>query len=253
MGLKFCLKRIAKLSLTFLLWFSISLFLVCFWVWTIYAVLKQKKAWKFYADMKKLRYHSNGFLETPTINGLVNDYKISIFASEHSELDSRFDRRLTAIEVSLQTRLPAMAAVASGGMVPIIETLDMHQEFKPTEKGWDDSYVIRTNDREIVQAYLNDKRLQKMINLMKKEKAWLVLIFVGDYGLLRLDTPLPIDQPKEMDKLINELTEAAAVLELEKGEENKLIRKSKTPDQARQVLEIDEDLLTDDIGLELEE
>ncbi len=242
------------LTLSFFLWLFITLFLLCFWVWTIYAVSKQRQAWRVYAQKRKLRFHSNGLLQTPTLSGAISDYKVNIFASEHSELDARSNRRLTAIEVSLHTSLPISAAIASGGMVPIIEALDLHQEYRPPSKGWDDSYVLRSSNTDVMQAYMNEERIDHVLKLMKIDKTWIVLLYMEGQGLLRLDTPLPIDRPQELDKLIKKMIAVAKLLELQKGEKERLLRAHKTTsNKSSSVLEIDDGLLEDDIGLELDE
>ncbi len=219
----------------------------------MYILIKQKRAWKFYADKRKMRYHSTALFETPVIDGVVDGYSVSMFASEHSELDARSKRRLTAIEVNLQTALPFSVAAASGGMVHVVSLMDLRQEYKPNIKGWDDSYVLQTNNLKMAQEYLNEDRLLKISNLMKIDKAWIIFLFIEDEGILRLDTPLPIANPKKIDVLIKQLINVAKALELKKGEDKDIIRQSKRKDQAEAVLEIDEDILDDDIGLELED
>ncbi len=240
------------LSLSFAIWFLISSFLVGFWVWTSYILYKQKRAWKIFADTRKLRYYSNSFYDGPSMSGAIGEYKISIFTSEHSELDARSKRRLTAIEVNLSTGLTVTSAVASGGMVSVIEGVDMIQEYKPQVKGWDDAYIARTNDLEYMQAYLNDERLTKLIELMNVKKAWVVLVFFDATGLLRFDTPTAVDDPREMDGIIKQIISVARALEIKDGEEKDLQRKRVKKDLSKSKLQIDDDLLDDDIGLELE-
>ncbi len=254
--LRFCvyaLIRRGDLSIYLVLWLLVSGFLVGFWLWTIYVVLKQKKAWKFYAQKKKMRFHTASFLETPTISGSVDGYSVTMFASEHGELDARSQRRLTAIEVSLQTQLPFAIGLASGGMVNLVESLKLPQEFRPNVKGWEDSYALRTNDLSLASGYFTEDRLNKLASLMKTDRAWIIFLFIVDEGILRLDTPLPIDNPKAMDVLIKQMINVARALELEKGEAKDLIRQKSMKDKTGGVLEIDEDLLDDDIGFELED
>ncbi len=241
------------MSLSFAIWFFISSFLIGFWIWTSYILFKQKKAWKTFATKRKLRYYSNSFYDGPSMSGAIDGYKVSIFTSEHSELDARSKRRLTAIEVNLTTGLTVPCAVATGGMVPVIEGIDLIQEYKPPVKGWEDSYIARTNDLEYMQAYLNDDRLKALISLMDIKKAWVVLVFFEVTGLLRFDTPVAIDNPKEMDQLIKQIISVARILEMETGEEKTLQRKRLQKDSAKSKLQIDDDLLNDDIGIELED
>ena len=187
------------------------------------------------------------------MNGAIDGYKISIFTSEHSELDARSKRRLSAIEINLHSKLDVYGAVASGGMVPVVEAIELHQEFKPKTKKWDDSYVVRTRDTNYMKKYLNDERLDKILDLMAEEKVWVILLFLGDTGILRLDTPLPLDDPKRIDFLVKKLIDAARVLELKKGEDKDLLREISESNEKQKTLDIDDDLLGDDIGFELED
>ncbi len=241
------------MSISFILWFLISAFLLLFWLWTLYVLYNQKRAWKFYADKKKLRYSSNGFYEGSNISGVVDGYKISIFTSEHSELDARSGRRLSAIEINLHSILSVKGAMASGGMVALVEALNMSHEFKPAVKGWDDSYVAKADNIDYMREYLNEDRLGAVLKLMAMDSVWVVLLFSDDASLLRIDTPLPLDNPKKIDDIVKKMIKVARVLELKEGEDKDLLRKSAKPDEKQKVLDIDDDLLDDDIGLELED
>ncbi len=241
------------MSISFVVWLSISVFLLGFWFWTIYILIRQRRAWKFYAEKKKLRYDSNGFYEGISLNGAVDGYKIAIFTSEHSELDARSQRRLSAIEINLHSSLDTYGGIASGGMVKFVETLDMNKEFKPTLKGWDDSYIVRTSNIDYMRKYLSDDRVQKLIELMKEDKLWVVLIFADGQGLLRIDTPLAIDTPKKMDELVKKMIAVARILELKNGESSDLKRQITGSNEKQKTLNVDDDFLDDDIGLELED
>lgn len=217
-------------------------------------VYRQKKAWKLYAKKRSLRYTANRVLETPSLNGAIDGYKVSVFASEHSELDARSQRRLTAIEISMHSGLPLQGAVASGGMVTVIEGLDMHQEFRPEHPKWDNSFVIRTQSNAMMQSYLTQERLDKLTALMARDKVWVVFISVDEEtSLLRLDTPRALDDPKALDELVKALLEVAKTLELNKGEGKRLLKTSKASKEAGPRLDVDDDFLHDDIGFELEE
>ncbi len=241
------------MSLSFILWFSISAFLLGFWLWTIYILFRQQRAWKFYAQKRKLRYSSLGLYEGSTMSGAIDGYKITIFTSEHSELDARSRRRLSAIEINLHSSLSVYGAVASGGMVNVVEGLNLPQEFKPDNKKWDDTYIVRTRDSSYMKKYLNDERIDKILDLMSEDKIWFVLLFLGDVGLLRLDTPSALDDPKRIDYLVKKMIELAKLLELKSGEDKDLLREISDAGEKQKTLDIDDDLLDDDIGFELED
>lgn len=247
------------MTLSFFLWFIISSILLGFWFWTSYLVFRQKSAWKTFADKRDLRYYSQGFYKSPSMNGAIDGYNISFFNSEHSELDARSQRQLTAIEINLHSGLSVPSAIASGGMSVVVDTLDLHKEYKPynkdgNRKDWDNSYVIRTQNTSYMHEYMNDKRVDGIIDLMKLNKMWVIILFVEETGLLRVDTPLPLDNPHKVNEIVKKLIEVARTLELGEGEEKDIIRNMPKVDPKKQrTLDIDDDLLDDDIGLELED
>jgi len=239
------------LSIAFILWFSISLFLVGFWVWTSWILFQQKKAWKLYAQKRKLRYNANKFYDSPEVGGSIEGYKVKIFPSTHITADARGERHLTTIEVSLLTGVPVDAAIASGGMVKIVDELDLSQEFRPEIKGWDDSYIVRSRDNHVLRSYLIDERVKALIKLMELRNAWVILIFAGGDGLLRIDTPDPLQNPKSLDDMVKKMIEVARILELGEGEARTL--KSKRTDNKKAVLDVGDNTFDGATGLELED
>ena len=89
---------------------------------------------------------------------------------------------------------------------------------------------------------------------MAVDKGWVILLFVeDDTALLRLDTPLPLTHPKDIDRLVRTMIDVAQILELKDGEDGRLARATAKTSTKQKSLDIDEGLLSDDIGLELEE
>lgn len=242
------------MSLSIVLWLFISTFLLGFWLWASIILFKQRQAWRFYAEKKKLRYVSNGLYESPEISGAIGNYTVSAFSSEHSEFDARSQRRLTGIEIPLHAAFPMEAAIASGGMVPVVQGLDLPQEYKPDVSGWDDSYIIRAQDKDVVEAYLMaNGRLQKLLQLMTMKRVWVILIFMKGKGLLRIDTSDPLIHPKNLDNMIGKLIEAATVFELGVGEDAGLKTHRKKKESQKSKIKIKSDALDDHGGLQLED
>lgn len=241
-------------SIPFLVWAFLSSFLIGFLIWTSWILYLQKKAWRKYAAKKNMRYAGNKIYDSPEVSGAIGEYKVKLFASDHMARDARGSRKLTSIEVSLLSHLPVGAAVASGGMVQIVDELvSLNQEFRPDLSGWDDSYIVRTRDNKIVRAYLNDERLKALVELMKIKNAWVILIFSEDEGLLRIDTPDPLEKPGKLDALLDQLVEAARVFEIPSGEYKRLMHLKGREEQGNVVLDIDDSALEDKIGFELED
>ncbi len=210
------------MNIYILIWVALSLFLLGFWFWSNWVLYKQKQSWKLYARKRKLRYRSGRIFDSPELSGTYQDFEVLCFTAQHDAEDGRPGRSLTSIEVTLHSSLPVSAAIASGGMVQLVEELHFQAEFRPETPGWDNSYIVRSRDGAVMKAYLTDRRAQALVKLMKIKNAWIILFFTGGRGLLRIDTPDPLHDPKHLDDVIKKMVEAAKIMELEKGETNRL-------------------------------
>ncbi len=211
----------------FWIWIALSIFLIVFWFWSIVILYLQKQAWKAFAKRKNLRYRSRGVFESPEITGVLKDYNLFIFTTEHETDDGRMPRRLTSIEVSLKSCLPLSMAIASGGMVRLVEELNFKSEFRPDVHGWDNSYIARSNASIVPELYLTDVRLKSILNLMKIKNSWVILFFTPQQGLLRLDTPHPLHNIKSLEEILKKLVGAAEIFEVSTPEFKKVDYKAK--------------------------
>lgn len=236
----------------FLLWSFISTFLLGFWLWSSYVLYKQKTGWRAYAEKRKLRYEGGGFYESPKISGVMDGYSMVAFTGDHTEFDARLQRRLSGIEVSLHTCLPGQTVLATGGMVEIVSILSLPQEYKPEYKGWDDSYVIRSQDYGAAVAYFTPERMEALLSLTKIKNLWIVLVFLDGQGLLRVDLPDPVVEPKRLDMILKKMIEVASVLELKKGEDIAIVRKARDVRDSH-VHKIKDEAVVSGLTLELED
>jgi hypothetical protein len=210
------------LSIWIVLWLVLSTVLLYFLGWTIFILLKQKQVWKTFAHKNKLRYQANKFLSSPEMSGIIHDYTISFFTGEHTLADARNSRKMTAIEVSLSSRMPFEGAIASGGMVPIARSLGLKEEYAPEYEAWDKTWIVAGANRNALEAYLTPERLKYLSSLMKLKNAWVIMIFRDETMLLRLDTPDPLDSEEKLNNVSKMLTNTAQALELGKGEDGRL-------------------------------
>lgn len=201
------------MSLWFIVWFILSVALLYFLGWTILVLQRQKKSWKAFAKKYKLRYTPNSFMESPAVNGVIDGYRVNILMGEHQTQDARRARKLSAIEINLETVMPADGALGSADMVPIIQEINLKAELKPEHRNWDDSYIAMTDKKAVMNQYLTQERLEVLTKLMKVKNSAVILIFRDEIMLLRLDTPDPLDKPQRLDKLVKKMIETAKVLE----------------------------------------
>lgn len=240
------------MSFWLVVWLLISVTLLFFLGWTVFILIKQKDTWKKYASKHKLRFKPNGFFEAPEMNGLIDTHAVSLFMGEHSGPDARFSRKMTAIEIKLSSSMPFQGAIASGGMVELVQGLSHKEEHRPKYKHWDKSYVASGDSGGAIGSYLTEERLKVLTGLFRVKNAWSILIFKDGVFLLRVDTPDPLFTEKALDGLIKKMVAAAQVLELKKGESGRL-KEDMVKRSAESIsLDVDDDIL-EDTGLSLED
>ena len=239
-------------SIWFFLWLLISIGLLGFSVWTFIILMRQKKSWREFAKKHKLRYRNATLMSSPRLNGVYNGYTIGMFTGEHESERGGANRKLTAIEVELNSKMPISGAFASGGMVGIVQEMTYNNEFVPQQSDWDNEFIARGDNKHVLDEYFDDKRALKLTELMKRKNFWVIFIFKGEDTILRVDTPEPFDSLDKLTKTIDDMIEVAKVLELNKGEGKRLLAIRSKHAEEKAVLDIEEDDLAL-MSLELEE
>jgi hypothetical protein len=242
------------MSFWLLLWFALSFVLLYFFGWTMYILVRQKRSWKDFARKHNLRYKSGKFMDAPEVNGVFKGYSINMFTGEHIQNDSRGNRKLTALEIEINSRMPMDAVIGSGGMVDVARAFGLSDEFQPDIKGWKTEYIIRSDNYNMIKAYLGEDRLKQIMALMKAHNIWVILVFKGDDALLRVDLPDPLEDQKRLEAIMSKMVDVAKALELKDGEVRTLEKAGQVP---RPVLEPSEtekkSAVVEELSLELEE
>ena len=229
------------MNIWLVLWGSLATTLIGFSVWTFAILMSQKQGWKTYAEKRKLRYKSNALMESPTVEGAIGNHTINCFTSEHQAQDARLSRKLTAIEVKLNSVMPVSGAIASGEMVEIMKIMELKFEHVPDHKDWDKEYVASADNKGILAAYMTEERIQAICRLMKIKNSWVILVFKDQAMLLRIDLARPLASAKELDAMLKEMLAVTEVLELKKGEEKVLESEGEKIFSDGVVLELDVD------------
>lgn len=241
------------MNIWLLIWLFIAAVLLYFFGWTLYILFQQKRAWQAFAKKAKLRYKPGRWQESPDMSGNYNGTTISYFTGEHISPDVRGSRKLTAIEVSLSSKMPFEGGVASRGMVEFIKTMGFKEEILPQNPKWKSEYIATSNTPYALQSYLTDTRLEALFSLMRIKNAWVILIFKEDTMLLRLDTPDPLETEKKLEAITKRMVEVAKRLELEQGEAQRLKEDAlRTAPRQAEIHITDENIDLNTSGLQLE-
>ncbi|MFK7839698.1 MAG: hypothetical protein AB8B83_05150 [Bdellovibrionales bacterium] len=236
-----------------IIWLIFAVSLVLFFVWTFSILIAQKKAWADYAKKRKLRYRSQALMSGPELNGVMGDHTVGVFTSEHVSADARGSRKLTAIEVNLNTSMPIDGGIASGGMIPILKSLRFKNELFPKHKAWKKSYVASASHKGVLASYLTDERIEALCKLMEIPNSWVILVFKDDVILLRVDLADPLHNAKKLDHRIKTVLKAAKVCELSSGEQKRLKSDALKVEAQGIELDVDDSDLDAPVGLLLED
>ncbi|NCT40407.1 MAG: hypothetical protein GW778_01940 [Alphaproteobacteria bacterium] len=241
------------MNLWLIVWAFLALSLAVFVAWTFWILMKQKRAWSIFAEKRKLRYNSQSLMSGAELNGVIGDHTVGVFTSEHVSADARGVRKLTAIEVNLNSSMPIDGGIASGGMVPILKKLRFKQELLPKHEAWKKSYIASSNHKQVLDSYLNDARIKAICELMEIPNSWVILIFKDGVMLLRIDVADPLHDAKRLDQRIKDILAVAKICELEPGEAKRL-KSLEVKAVAQGVeLEVDEDIIGGPTGFTLED
>lgn len=215
-------------------------------------LLMQKRAWKDFSRKYKLRYKNTAFMHSPTVNGIYKGYSLGIFSSEHELERGVNTRKMTAIEIELDSRMPFEGAIGNGGMVSIVQSLGYSDELQPAFDVWSTEYICRSQDRGAMEAYLTQERVEALVSLMKTKNVWVIFVFKGNDTLLRIDTPEAFEKEEKLTKIIDRMIDVAKLMELKEHESRELTAIHNRRNTGTPTVKINDEYLAF-AGLELEE
>lgn len=236
------------------IWLVLSVGLLGFSAWNWLILSQQKREWRRFAKENRLRYRAKAMMMSPEVSGTYKDHGVNIFTSEFQLSEGRGGRKMTAVEIEMDSRMPIAGALGSKGMVEVIQSLDFSDSFQPKLEGWDTENIIRCDDKKVMEAYFTKERLDALQKFLQDSNIWLLLVFRGNEMILRIDTPKALQQSGELQGVVDRLIEAAQVLELKKGEDKNLMTyKTQRDAERNRRVDLDDSDLGDDLGFELEE
>lgn len=196
-----------------LLWILLSAFLLGFMGWTFFIHFRQAQTWRRFAAASGLRFHMPGWLTPPSVEGLYQNFNISVFTGEHSTPDARASRKRTAIELHIPTLPTFNGGLASDGMVPVLRNFDWPESPLPGVFATGVPVLALSPDAAAYGAYWTEARVQAINTLIKIPRTWVIYIQRPDTVLLRLDTPLALEKPGQLEKYLQRMVAVARTLQ----------------------------------------
>lgn len=199
------------MSLWVTLWIVLSAGLVGFFVWSNIALQRQKKAWAGFAQEYDLDYRSRNFFQAAEVRKDFDNIEFQLLSEAQISENGRGRRYVTAFEWIVPA-MPANGIIASPEFKPLVDLAQASQVPNNLLKEWRAKDFIRTDDREALQPYLNDKRQKILMKLLNIKGSRFLFAFDRERGVIRIETNDPLFDSKKIgamykkvQKMIQEL------------------------------------------------
>ena len=206
------------------IWAFFALFILGFVGWTLLILWQQKKNWKAFAKKHKLSYDPGSFMGSPSIQGAFNDRNIYVYAEALQTPDARSQRYVNVIEIHLGGGMPTGGVVATQELKNFVNSLVFDGTFAPDLPEWSGDYLLKVRDTKPAKAYLTKERQQVLHKLFATKKITAMFFFDEIEAVLRIQTPLPMSKPGQLEKIVKKLSAAATILQ-PTAEEKKTFQK----------------------------
>lgn len=192
---------------------------------------KQKKAWEVYAKRKGLAFNKGTLSGPCEMEGSIDGFHVSFFTATQQKEDSRKNRQLTVMQLTLAK--PFMNAIGAGTaeMLPFLNALEEISPHSLEHEKWDSkANHIFSKNKEAVDKFLTDERIVILNNILKLANSDNLILLEDEQAVFRFETTNPMTEVETIEKLVKKLMANINKLrpdEKEIKEYKKLYKKSK--------------------------
>lgn len=193
------------MSIWFLLWFVLAVIILGTSLWSSIILFQQKQAWKAYAAKKGLKYTPNKFSESPTIEGVIEGFNISIFSGLQQKEDARKNRQLTVVQINANKPFVDSIGAGTKEMFLFLGSLEAITPHEVKVEKWDKTYEIRSSNKSAVDAYLTEERVSILTSILSMPKADILILLDANDGVFRVETSNPLQSEALLSSLVDKL------------------------------------------------
>jgi hypothetical protein len=193
-------------SIWWLLWFVLSAVLLGATVWSLIILFRQKKAWEAYAKRKNLTFNKGNFSGSCEMEGTIDGFHVSFFSATQQKEDSRKNRQLTVMQLTLPK--PFINAIGAGTaeMLPFLNSLTEVSPHPLESDKWDSkNNHLFTKNKQAVEQFLTPERLTILNNILKMKNSDNLILLEEEQGVFRFETSNPMTELETIDKLVAKL------------------------------------------------
>jgi hypothetical protein len=204
-------------------WIFLSVFVLSVYSWSLKILYDQKKSWKQFADKFKLTFDKGKMTGPPTVNGLYSGYRVYLYTDSEETLDVRGRRFITVLEIELGQGLPVGSAIGTSSTQSFLLSLtNFTQDLTPVSENWRDDYIIRTQNKMMLQKYLTEERLKAINDIFSMNVTGAIFLFDDQDAVVRIHASDPLRNPKKIEALLNKVIGYIQPLKISKQDIKKI-------------------------------
>jgi hypothetical protein len=200
-------------NIWFLVWAFLAIFIFGIFFWDVQILLRQKKAWTDFAKKHGLNVVQPKFFASPGLRGFIRGYDVSVFSELQTVNEAGTRRYRTIIQIELPSKFQTSGVIASAQARAFALSMNLPQEIKIEQAGWNQSVYLATENKELFEPFLTQERLKSFHALTSIKGVACVFIFDTNVCFLRFETPDAIEDAKKLDKLIQKILDHVVVID----------------------------------------
>ena len=202
------------MSIWWFLWFILSAIMLGTTGWSLVILFKQKKAWEAYAKKKGLVFSKGTFSGPCGIDGSLNGFTVSLFTATQQKEDSRKNRQITVVQISLPKPFLDSLAAGTAEMLPFLNSLNLLTPHAIDSDKFDaQKGHVFTRNKKAIDVYLTEERIVVLNNLLRLANSDNLVILSEEEGVFRFETSNPLTDEGKLEKLIDKLMMNATKLQ----------------------------------------
>jgi len=194
------------LSIWWFLWFVLSFVLLGTTAWSLVILFKQKKAWQEYAKRKELVFTKGTFSGPCQIEGSIDEFHVTCFTATQQKEDSRKNRQLTVIQLTLAKPFVNAIGAGTAEMLPFLNSLELITPHSLKHEKWDSkNNHIFSQNKKAIDKFLTPERIVVLNNILKLSNSDNLVLLEEEQGVFRFETSNPLTEVDKIDTLITKL------------------------------------------------
>ena len=203
-----------SLNIWFLLWVFLTIFILGFFGWSFFILLRQKKAWAEFAQKNKLSLIKTKLFASNAATGTMAGFPFYLYSEEQTVGQTGTRRYRTIVQFELKAPMPAQGIVSSAESATFAKSLSLKEAYEPTFGFWNKDIIVLTDNKEALASYMTEERCKSFVALMTIKSIACILIFDPQNTYLRFETPDAFDDAKKLDRFVSKAAEHAKILSI---------------------------------------